>query len=184
MSKSIEWRRVSAALLVAACVVLPTGCINPFLPSSDITLTDLVSSNNSSDEIDVYQSDTTGTLDLTKWEATATFRIKNKVTATITSINVEYTDLSGSPVTPYKLVGGKSFKTHYRLTPMTTANGNVGGVTTSLTIYIVDALVVNELVAPSYPSNKFMFAVVTFRGEDDNGYDFKLSAKLGIKYFP
>ena len=170
--------------VVATFGILATGCINPFLPSSDITLTDLVSSNFNSDEIDVYQVDTTGTLDLTKWEATAIFRIKNKVTATVTSINVEYTDLSGNPVTTYKLLGGKSFKTHYRLTPMTTENGNVGGVTTSLTVYIVDALVLNELLAPSYPSNKFMFALVTFRGEDDNGYDFKLSAKLGIKYFP
>lgn len=168
------------------------GCRNPFNPSADIELASF-RANSFADEIIIYPSQLTGgsgTLAIGNWEASATFVIKNKVGATITSINIVYTDYAGNEVTVYRATGGKTFKTVMRLHPMNDDNNaaNYGnnqgeGNGTILPVFMVDRQVISEITAPGYPADRFMFAIITFRGEDDNGYDFKLSAKIGIKYY-
>ena len=124
-----------------------------------------------------------GFASLNDWSAFTVFRIRNKVPATLTSINIQYTDMQGNPVTVYRATGGKTFRTHYRLNTMT-SNSALNGVGTVVTVFVVDRQVLNEITAPGYPADRYMIAIVTFRGEDDNGYDFKLSGKLSIKYYP
>jgi hypothetical protein len=193
MSRSTDPLK-SFLVALALAATLATGCRNPFNPSSDIELATF-SAVNYSDEIIIYPSQISGgngTLPIDNWVADAVFVIKNKVAATITSVNIVYTDSNGNQVTAYKATGGKTFKTTLRLHPMNDDNNAGGfgyqngygeGEGTVMQVYMVDRQVINEITAPSYPANKFMFAIITFRGEDDNGYDFKLTAKIGIKYF-
>jgi len=193
MSRSIDRACLGVPALLAVTLTL-AGCRNPFNPSADIELAQLVAVNYA-DEVVIYPSQLSGggsTLPIDQWVADAQFVIKNKVSATITSVNIVYTDLNGNEVTAYKATGGKTYKTTLRLHPMWDDNNSGGfsysggfseGEGTLMQIYIVDRQVINEITAPGYPADKFMFAVVTFRGQDENGYDFKLSAKIGIKYF-
>lgn len=195
MSRSISRPGVLVAL-VATVALASGGCRNPFNPSADIELAQLISNNNNGangNDVIIYPSELgSSTLPTQNWIVTASFVIKNKVAATITSVNIQYTDLDGNPVTTYRATGGKSYKTTLLIHPMTDDNnagdfsysGGFGeGAPGSMAIYLVDRNVTNEISAPGYPGNGFMFAIVTFRGQDDNGYDFVLSGKIGIKYY-
>ncbi len=173
-----------AGLLVVA------GCRNPFNPSSDIELAQLRSNGNGvGDDITIQSADLNVPNPFyARWAAIAGFVIKNKVAATLTSVNIVYTDYYGNEVTAYTTTGGKTFKLVRRLTPMddrnavSSYNPNYGeGSGTDLTIYPIDPLV-KATFTPSY-TPKFMLATITFRGEDDNGYDWKLVGSIGIKVY-
>src|SRR5678810_563911 len=88
MLKSTDRMRPLALLGAVAMLLLCAGCRNPFLPSSDIDLEWFQATYQSfgpSDEIVIYQSQTTGsTLTLGDWSAFTVFRIRNKVAATLT----------------------------------------------------------------------------------------------------
>ena len=191
MSKWTEPTRSRATGLLLALTLAAAGCRNPFNPSCDIELAEF-KADSYADEIIIYPSQLSGggNLQIANWRATATMVIRNKVAATLTSVNIVYTDLDGTEVTTYKTSGGKSFKVNLRLAPMSDNNnpgggsGHQEGSGSTVTLYMVDRQVINEITAPGYqPGNKFMYATVTFRGEDDNGYDFKLVGKIGIKYY-
>ncbi len=171
--------RIAAALFMAAA--LATGCRNPFDPDCDVELTSLAANGH---YIVIFSGSipSSGSINFDPWKATATFTVKNKVSAVITSVSISYTDLDGNPVTAYKATGGRSFKTTFRL-PGVTGNNQGEGQQTSIELYVVDKKVLDELQSPSYPTNKFMFADIVFRGEDENGYDIRLEGRIAIYYY-
>ena len=112
------------------------------------------------------------------------FRIENKVGVVLKSVNTVYTDYDDSPVTVYGETG-REYGMLVRLDPID-RNSTGTSVNRTVTLYIIDDSVVRELMSPSYPSSpasKVMFANITFRGEDDNGYDVRLTARITIKTF-
>src|SRR6185436_18638906 len=133
MSKSTDRRFPHSMWTLCALTLAAVGCRNPFLPSSDIILTDFYNPRTGG-EVRIYSTEITPPLNLNSWNGLASFAIRNKVAATITSINLEFTDYGGTPVTVYKATGGKTFKTHYRLNPMT-GNTPIGGTNTAFTLY-------------------------------------------------
>jgi hypothetical protein len=170
--------RIAAAFLPV--VLLATGCRNPFDPSCDVEFTALIAGNMNSVFIYSYQIPGSGTINFDPWKVTAQFLVRNKVAALIT-----YTDLDGNEVTAYKATGGRSFRTTFRLAPMTSNSpaSQGEGTETTISLYVVDKKVLDELLSPSYPTNKFMFANIVFRGEDENGYDVRLEGRIAIYYY-
>ena len=177
-------RRLAA---VAIAALLAAGCNNPFDPKADVELTDMTDNGNYT-EVRVFQTDVPGggqPLPLYLWAVRCQFVVKNLVGVNLTSVDITYTDLNGNEVTAYKTTGGRHFKFAYRLSPVSN-NGSTDageGLYSTVTIYLVDRNVITELQSPAYPSDHFMFAAVTFRGEDDNGHDVKLTGRITIKYF-
>ena len=173
-------RRLPALLLALAALA---GCNNPFDPKSDVELAELAPH-----DIIIYQTQIPGggaALNLNDWTVLAEFVVNNKVGVNLTSVDITYTDLNGNEVTAYKTTGGRHFKFAYRLEPVTNNDRfDFGeGLSSAVTLYVVDRNVITELQSPAYPSNHFMFAAITFRGEDDNGHDVKLTGTMTIKYY-
>jgi hypothetical protein len=166
----------------AGLLLLAAGCRNPFNPSADIEMYELEPS-----ELVIQKSDvpTTGTPWYPNWSVTCRFLIRNKVGVNIKSVNLVYTDVAGNLVTAYRLTGGKNYKMAARLTPVNRDGDIIWGVEaegigTDLSIWAVDRNVIEEIVAES-GNNRVIVLHITFRGEDDNGYDVKLSGEVNIR---
>jgi hypothetical protein len=178
--------RAGLGVAAAGLLLLAAGCRNPFNPSSDIELYELTPGNGMADLV-IQKSDvpTTGTPSYGNWSLNCRFLIRNKVGVNIKSVNLVYTDVAGNLVTAYRLTGGKNYKLAARLTPVNRDSeiiwGSEGeGTGTDISIWAVDRNVIEEMVAMS-GSNRVIILHVTFRGEDDNGYDVKLSGEVPIR---
>ncbi len=186
-------RNFAVGFGILAVLVLSCGCRNPFDPQVDIELERIFvgSQFNPEHEIAVRSTETTPPIDFTIWIVNVDFLIRNKVGVTLRSINIVYTDSDNNPVTVFD-ADGRTFKILARLDPLQDtgfgAYGSAGstsgeGRTTTIRIFVVDANVITAFQSPTYPIDKVMFATLTFRGVDDNGYDVKLSGRITIKAF-
>jgi hypothetical protein len=173
---SSKARRLAALLAIAISLVPLGGCRNPFLPSTDISIPGIEFPGiGSTPEMTVFAATT---VDYYMYRTTVYFTIHNKVDVVISSANITYTDLAGNPVSAYAATGGKNVKLKCRLyAPLTNdPNGNI----TALTLLALDTRVYEALQDPTL-SPKYIICTMTFRGEDDNGYDVKLTAQFTIK---
>lgn len=180
-------RRATAPVLAAALLgaLLATGCRNPFMPSSDVTLNAIgINSSNLGGidyplvEMPVFAADFAGVnANYDPYRIFVAFEVHNKVAVTIYSVNIAYTDLAGNPVTVYASTGGKFIKLQARLSSVT---DNTGGNGTMIVLSVLDRYVVAQLEDPAF-TPKYINCELTFRGEDDNGYDVKLAGKFSIK---
>ena len=178
--------RTGLGLLLALALTL--SCRNPFNPAAEVELVQMTTVANFVEEweILIYSGccSAGSPIDYTQWQVTATFVIKNKVGVVLNSVNIIYTDYDGNPVTLYKDTGGRNFKIIARLDPVQAGpefDFNEGHQNL-VTLFVVDPQVIAEFQAATL-SPQVMFATVTFRGVDDNGYDVKLSGKMTIKGF-
>jgi len=184
MKRALQMAVTTAALLVAG------GCRNPFDPSADIELARIYVQFSGATSIAIYQSqDLQNLTQLTsawRWTVNCHLVYKNKVSAYIDSVNITYTDSAGNAVTSYKSIGGRSFRVTFRIEGVrdnTSTDESEGGATT-LSLNVVDRRVIDELISPSYPSDKVMFANIVLRGEDANGYDLRLEGRIAIFLYP
>ncbi len=177
-------------LLAAAVLALASasGCRNPFEPSADIELVALEWNNGPNSVILVGQTDAAATpLNLNIWRARARVVVRNKVDVLISSASITYTDYDGNEVTAYRNIGGRVLKFTQWCRGVTDnsefsdGDGEVEGRQTTIDMYIVDNVVIQELRSPAYPTNGFMFAHVVLRGEDVNGYDVRLEGMITIQ---
>ena len=176
-SMSFKARRLGIFLAVWASVMAFSGCRNPFLPSSDVQIgsIDFPGIFLSPSEMSVFN---TGSPNLNDYRVQVVFWILNKVGVNITSVNIYFTDIAGNPVTPYKDSGGKTMRLMTRMAPPTSNDPN--GNTYGITLLALDRTVWDTLADPTLLP-KYIYCTITFRGEDDNGYDVKLSAQFTIK---
>lgn len=178
--------RLISACGVAGALLLPAGCRNPFNPSSDIQLVEINTSEGAEwgttyMEIGIYSNQVNTTpIDFTRWPVRFYFRIENKVGVTLRRMNVVYTDYDSKPVTVYGAAGRDS-ELLLRLDGIDRNAVGTTATTWTIIFYIIDDSVLRELMSPSYPPDKVMIANITFRGEDDNGYDVRLSGSTTIK---
>jgi hypothetical protein len=177
-SMSCRPARLAALGLAVAGMTILTGCRNPFLPSSDVDTGYLGSANmENTREIPVFATDFGSSPNYYKYRLTVNFFVKNKVGLSITSVNMTYADMSGNPVTAYKASGGKTMKFMARLNG---AVDNTNPQYTTLELLVIDSKVIETLQDPVL-NPKYMNCTLTFRGEDDNGYDVKLTQQFTIK---
>lgn len=179
---SSKARRLAALLAIAASAAAFTGCRNPFLPSADIQISNITfpgvtSGAGTATEMVVYSSITP---DYYSYRVSVDFLSLNKVEVNLTSVNIFYTDLSGNPVTAYSTSGGRTIKLMNRLYPLTSNDPN--GNPTTITLLALDTRVYQELQSPTLLP-KYIICTMTFRGEDENGYDVKLTGQFTIKGF-
>ncbi len=187
MSRSSSARGAALTVSIAVWALVPlAGCRNPFSPSADVELIRM-SGNRGYNEIQVEQETTLNEGHFQGWRAFALFIVRNRVGVNIRSVNIVYTNMAGEEVTPYRTSGGKSYKLSARLEPVPdqqapTNYGATGtyGMERTLDVYVVDRKVYETL--ENMPgTNLVIIAHVTFFGEDDNGYDVKLSSSISIK---
>jgi len=181
--------RLIAVCGIAAAVITSRGCRNPFNPSTDIYIREIVATNQWTNnmqfpEMGVYDNHVNAPPYVySNWQVTTRFVIRNKVGVNISRVNIVYTNYHGDPVTGYGATG-REFLFMIRLDPYDPGFGGFGTNETAVTLFLIDETVLSELLSPSYPSDHIMIATMTFIGEDDNGYDVKLSGKITIKgYF-
>lgn len=177
--------RAILALTVAAAAL--TSCRNPFNPSADIELTRMTA--NGGQCIVIRQANdlsNPSSIPYWNWVVNCHFTYKNKVSAVITSITITYSDSENNPVTAYKSIGGRSFKTSFRIegTASIATWDETEGAASDIGVWVVDRRVIDEITSPSYPSDKVMFANVIFRGQDANGYDVRLEGRISIFLYP
>lgn len=173
--------RTGLSLLLV--LALAGGCRNPFNPAADVELVEMTTDSEDEWEILIFSPQLAVTpIIYSDWEVLNTFVIKNKVGVRLTDVNIVYTDFQGNPVTVYKDSGGRNFKFIARLSPVAAGpqfDFNEGQQT-QLRLFVVDPQVIAEFQAGTLAPS-VMFAKVTFRGVDDNGYDVKLSGTMTIK---
>lgn len=166
----------------AAGLVLAVGCRNPFSPSSDVELAEITANGGASIIL------TSGNVSAPQppyenWRATCHVLIRNKVAVTLESVSLNYVDLNGNPVTQYANTGGRNFKIVLRCLAVQ-GNGEFDlseGRETAFQLDIADAAVLAEFRGVVEPAD-VIFANLDLRGEDDNGYDVKLSGRIPIHY--
>jgi len=176
MSYNKTGRLIAFAASMAA-VVLISGCRNPFLPSADISISNISAAESAllnSAELPVYNS----TPNYYSYRVRVDFLLLNKVGVNITSVNIFYTDQYGVPVSDYKKSGGKNLKLRQHMTPP--ANNDPNGRTESIELLVLDPQIYTAILEPTL-TPKYILATMTFRGEDENGYDIKLTAQITIK---
>jgi len=180
--------------LVLLCLTFVGGCRNPFNPSADIELVE-VTNTNTENNPNVARAElwvncraimTSGTtINYTHYKSTLHFVVKNKVIVTIRRIRMVYTDPLGNEVTAYKNVGGRTFNSLYRFTFSTnnnyTSDWQYGeGAVNSIDLFPLDSKVIEAI--DGYPHD-IMYVTFTVYGDDDNGYDVRLSATATIMLF-
>ncbi len=173
---------------LAACLLLAltaTGCRNPFMPSADADI-NRISCNGNTEEISAYfdDLDPASTTPLYgDYVVNVNFILRNKVGIDLTTANMVFTDLAGNPLATAYGATGKTMKLMARLYPMNAANSYdtvQGNLTNSVRLIVIDRRVVDAMMDPSL-SPKFIICKLTLRGEDDNGYDVKLTTDITIK---
>lgn len=191
-------RTIKTLPLVLLAVAMAGGCRNPFNPSADIELAEITCSNkdtSSNDNkvqvtrpslwINCTYLKTLSTIDYTQYTATMNFVVKNKVIVTIRRISMVYTDPLGNEITLYKNVsGGRTFSTLYRFSFPANNNSGSGsygeGVANSIELYPIDSKVYETIKAYPYDT---MYVTITAYGDDENGYDVRLSGTVTITFF-
>ena len=178
-SMSCKPFRIAALAMALAGTATLAGCRNPFLPSSDVeTAYVYLNGVSESREIPVFKIDfPAADPKYFKYRLTVTFAVNNKVGISLTSVNMSYADSNGNPVTSYKTSGGKTLKFMARLNG---AINNTGPGYSYVELLVIDSKVIEALDDPVL-SPKYITCTVTFRGEDDNGYDVKLTEQFTIK---
>lgn len=178
--------RAGAGLLLV--LALAYSCRNPFNPAAEIELVRMTAQTSFQDEWEILIFSGccggAGMINYQEWEVISYFVIKNKVGVTLTNVNIIYTDYQGNPVTLYQNSGGRNFKFIARLSPVAAGpqfDFNEGQQTL-IPLFVVDPQVIAEFQAGTL-APQVMFATVTFRGVDDNGYDVKLSGTMTIKAY-
>jgi len=177
---SFKIRRLAALLAITVSVVAASGCRNPFLPSADIQISAVSFPDSTLSgvvEMPVFFAITPS---YTTYRVKVSFWMRNKVDVNITSVNLFYTDLAGNPVTAYAASGGKTIKLMSRMYAPTSNNPDPASATGELIFYALDTQVYQALLDPTL-SPKAINCIMTFRGEDANGYDIKLTAQFSIK---
>jgi len=170
-------RRAVLFLILAG---LATGCRNPFSPQADIELSDFLGN-----EISVKRttpSSRDASFYFNNGLVQPLFVVKNKVGVIINKVNIVYTDLAGNPVTTYRTTGGKTFRVLWRIPPRFSfaTLGEGEGATSVFQFTVLDSNVYTELET-QVGSTKALLVHITFYGEDDNGYDVKLTGDLTMK---
>jgi hypothetical protein len=174
--------------LVLLCLTFAGGCRNPFNPSADIELVEVTNTSPDASRTQLWVNCTSilsaGTVWYTNYRSTLHFVVKNKVLVTIRRVRMVYTDPLGNEVTTYKNVGGRTFNTLYRFDSPTNnnqANYNYGeGVDNTIDLYPLDSKVLETI--DGYPYD-IMYVTYTIYGDDENGYDVRLSATTTIVLF-
>jgi len=172
--------KLSALRLVA-------GCRNPFLPDSDISISGVEMPTMSSlyylPEMPVFAADFPAGSpgNYSNYMVRVNFRIINRVGVSLSSVNMVFTDTAGNLVTSYATSGGKTVKLMTRLEPADMSVANYpGGAVIGIDFLVLDRRVVETLNDPNLQP-KYLYCTLTFRGEDDNGYDVKLTTQFSIK---
>ena len=180
-------RRTARVVLALLAGLGAAGCRNPFSPQADIELAHIYDASDSARfELRVQRQ----TPPIQEWVYTTfgmavpIFIVKNKVGVNITKVNIVYTDLAGNPVTTYRTTGGKTFRVLWHMDPRFDFTNSYGGegVGWGFGIVVLDGNVYTEL-ANQVGDTKAVIAHLTFWGEDDNGYDVKLTGAITIKGF-
>ena len=167
---------------------LAGGCRNPFNPAAEVELASMTTQFGNEWEIFLFSGCCSGgtTINYSTWEVDCSFVVKNKVGVRLTDVNIIYTDFQGNQVTLYKDSGGRNFKFLARLEPLSAGPGfnfPFGeGQNSVIPMFVVDPQVIAEFQAGTL-APQVMFATITFRGVDDNGYDVKLAATMTIKAY-
>ncbi len=179
--------RLAAA---ATALLLATGCRNPFLPDADISISGITMPTMTYianlPEMPVFAFDfpSGSPGQYTNYMVRVYFQLVNRVGVSITSVNMVFTDTAGNMVTSYAAVGGKTVKIMTRLEPIDQSSGvapnSPGGALIGLDFLVLDRRVIETLSDPNLQP-KYLLCTLTFRGEDDNGYDVKLSTQFSIK---
>jgi len=174
---SCKARRFIAFFAAMAFATAFSGCRNPFLPSADIQVDSINFLGDFSElqEMPVFAA----TTDLNIYQVKVSFWLRNKIDVKITSVNIFYTDLAGNPVTVYATTGGRTMKLQSRLYAPTNYDATTR-TTPDITLLALDRRVFDALLDPTL-TPKYILCTMTFRGEDDNGYDVKLSTQFTIK---
>lgn len=180
---------VISGLALGIALLSLSGCRNPFVPASEVSLVRLTAletvlgRTEYVPEVEVqFQSTTLDKTDLQGWMVYAHFLVSNRVGVNLSRVNIVYTNVLGQEITQYRTSGGKSYKIMARLEPVSSQTvpyareGYARGIVSIIPISVVDNLVFSELSL-----SNVIFAHVTFWGEDDNGYDVKLSSQITIK---
>ena len=175
----------AGAARIAATVALATilgGCINPFNPSARVELASITANGSTSELIAQYADLTRTTINYNLWTVSCHVVVKNTVAVNLSSVNIMYTDIEGNPVTAYATSGGRNYRMMARIEGLnggnmnyTTAEGNAADIG----VQLIDYVVLTELVQGA----KILYVTITFMGQDDNGYDVKVSGTVTIRVY-
>jgi hypothetical protein len=179
-------RAVLAVMTAAAAILTASGCRNPFNPQSDIELVEISNSTPVAYSAELLINCSTilaqTTVEFNRYQSYLHIVSKNRVIATLRRIRMVYTDPLGNPITAYKDTGGRSYSILERLAPQAgnAAYGYGEGTDTQLTVYPIDNKVLEELDGYQYGT---MYLTFTLYGDDENGYDVRLSGTTTIKLY-